>query len=182
MRYANADNPLRFRIALQRQGAHGGGLCGDCGRRQDRRHQCQAAGADGRQSARQGAGAVDRRRRGDLRQPGDHAISQPPLGRGAVSAQRGQADRCRKAGGAGRRHLRLPAGACLRAPLAARGNGPPALARQAVGQGRQRARPSQRGDAETAARSPMPGISRCAPRSATSICASPENGNAAMPS
>ena len=45
-----------------------------------------------------------------------------------------------------------------------------------------RARPSRRGDAEAAARSSTPAISRCAPRSATSTCASPGNGNAATPS
>ena len=57
-------------------------------------------------------------------------------GQRAVSAQRRQARRGRTAGGAGRRHLRLPARPCLRAPQPAGGKVASALARQAMGQGR----------------------------------------------
>ena len=84
----------------------------------------------------------------------------------------GQARRGRAAGGAGRRHLRLPARPCLRAPQPAGGKMAPALARQAMGQGRPRARPPHGRHAEAAAQADR-GTHRAArharlPRSAVS--------------
>ena len=145
----------------------------------DRRHQPAAGRADRGQSARQDPDAAHRRRRRRLRQPRDHPAPQPRVRQRAVPAQRRQARRGRAAGGAGRRHLRLPARPCLRAPQAARGKVAPALARQAVG-ARSRAALDHlnANPPKLPQQDRRPATSRCAPRSATSTCDFPGNGNA----
>ena len=141
----NAEASLRARLALQRQGAHGGGLC-----RRSRWTRRSSTPTPGRRNSSQAnpLGKIPVLLTDDgsgLRQPGDHAVSQPRLRRRAVSAQRGQATEAE----------RLEALAdgicdCLLAHVYERRFRPeeksaPALARQAVGEGRTRARPPQRG-------------------------------------